>query len=135
MNPKKFPICLAINDSFRDSKIELVLAEDGFDVVPFRSARELWENFEMRWPRYIIVDRLFSDGFSALDLCRNVRTRHPQPYVYIHVLGGLSSIEEIETALTGIGHQEEAIREALKPYNIEDYFANLTPGEFIAGMF
>jgi lipoate-protein ligase A len=43
--------------------------------------------------------------------------------------------EEIETALTGIVHQEEAIREALKQYEIEDYFANLTIGEFLEGLF
>ena len=43
--------------------------------------------------------------------------------------------EEIETALAGIAHHEQAIREALKPYNIEDYFANLTMDEFITGLF
>ena len=43
--------------------------------------------------------------------------------------------DEIESALTGVGHQESSIREALEPYKIDDYFTNLTMNEFIEGMF
>jgi lipoate-protein ligase A len=43
--------------------------------------------------------------------------------------------EEIEQALAGAGHHENAIREALKPFNISDYFANLTLEEFLTGIF
>lgn len=43
--------------------------------------------------------------------------------------------EEIESALTGIGHQEQLIRKALEPFNIEDYFSGLTLDELIDGMF
>jgi len=43
--------------------------------------------------------------------------------------------EEIETALTGIAHQEPAIRIALQPFRVDDYFAALTLDELVAGMF
>jgi lipoate-protein ligase A len=43
--------------------------------------------------------------------------------------------EDIETALTGVKHEEKAIREALKNYNIGDYFNNLTMEEFVKGLF
>jgi lipoate-protein ligase A len=43
--------------------------------------------------------------------------------------------EDIETALTGTGHNEDAIRAALEPYRIGDYFQNLTLQEFTAGLF
>ena len=43
--------------------------------------------------------------------------------------------EDIESAITGIGHQEQLIRKALEPFNIEDYFSGLTLDELIAGMF
>jgi lipoate-protein ligase A len=43
--------------------------------------------------------------------------------------------EEIELALTGIDHQEEAIRLALSDFNIGDYFTNLTADELIRGLF
>ncbi len=43
--------------------------------------------------------------------------------------------EDIETALTGVPHQETAIQSALEPYKIGDYFTNLTLKEFLSGLF
>jgi lipoate-protein ligase A len=43
--------------------------------------------------------------------------------------------EEIENALRSVAHNEGKIREKLKPFNISDYFNNLTVEEFIQGMF
>jgi lipoate-protein ligase A len=43
--------------------------------------------------------------------------------------------EEIEQALKNVPHAESKIREALTPYNISDYFNNLTIDEFLEGMF
>lgn len=42
---------------------------------------------------------------------------------------------EIEQALIGVKHQEKQIREALKPFEIGDYFTNLTIEEFLQGLF
>ncbi|MGA3012816.1 MAG: lipoate--protein ligase [Bacteroidales bacterium] len=47
----------------------------------------------------------------------------------------LCETEVIEDALKNVPHSEEKIREALKPYNINDYFNNLAIEEFIEGMF
>ncbi len=43
--------------------------------------------------------------------------------------------EDIESALTGIEHNESAIRKALQSFNIADYFTGLTLQEMIDGMF
>ena len=43
--------------------------------------------------------------------------------------------EEIETALTGIAHEERAIRQAVADFEIGDYFNNLTADEFLNGLF
>jgi len=43
--------------------------------------------------------------------------------------------EVIETTLTGVAHQTEAICEAIKPFAISDYFSGLTMEEFMEGMF
>jgi len=43
--------------------------------------------------------------------------------------------EDIENALINVAHREDAIREALKPYTISDYFNNLGMEEFLAGFF
>ena len=95
----RFTICLAIADPLRSSKLETILGEDGYDVIPFRTAKELWDNFEWRRPHYIITDRKFTHEFSGLDLCREVRRRYMLPYVYIHILSAKITIAEIEEAL------------------------------------
>jgi lipoate-protein ligase A len=43
--------------------------------------------------------------------------------------------EDIETALTGIEHHPDAISRALATFTIDDYFANLTLEDFMAGIF
>jgi sigma-B regulation protein RsbU (phosphoserine phosphatase) len=93
------PICLVIGDPLRCSRLESVLTEVGYIVLPFQSAQELWQNFEWRHPRYIIADRRFADGFSGLDLCRAVRQKFLLPYVYIHILGSAQSTHEMDEAL------------------------------------
>jgi lipoate-protein ligase A len=43
--------------------------------------------------------------------------------------------EAIEEALTGVSHEESAIRKAMEMFNLNDYFAKLTMEEFLEGMF
>jgi len=43
--------------------------------------------------------------------------------------------EEIEAALTNIPHEETAIRKAISPFKISDYFGKLTVDEFVKGVF
>jgi DNA-binding response OmpR family regulator len=81
------------------SRVELLLNEDRHEVITFHSAKEIWENFTRRRPRYIITNREFQDDFSALDLCRAVRKEFMLPYCYIHILSRRSQLEEIEEAL------------------------------------
>ncbi len=42
---------------------------------------------------------------------------------------------EIETALAGVSHQEEAVRKAVSGFDIKDYFGKLTLDEFVKGLF
>lgn len=94
-----FPLCLILKDSLQSSRTELLLTEDGYEVITFHSARELWENFARWRPRYIITNRQFPDGYSALDLCQAVRKEFLMPYCYIHVLSWRCHLGEIEEAL------------------------------------
>ena len=43
--------------------------------------------------------------------------------------------EDIETGLSGVSHEEAAIRQALEKFELGDYFANLSIEEFLEGMF
>lgn len=42
---------------------------------------------------------------------------------------------EIEQALTGEAHHEEAIRKVLRSFRLDDYFSNLSEEEFLSGIF
>lgn len=48
---------------------------------------------------------------------------------------GKYDTDEIEVALTGVVHQEEAIRAVLGRFNLNDYIANQSIDEFIKGLF
>jgi lipoate-protein ligase A len=57
---------------------------------------------------------------------------------HIKIFGDYFNIretEEIENALTGILHSEKATREAIFPFNLTEYFNNISADEFIEGMF
>ena len=44
-------------------------------------------------------------------------------------------IDVIEKALIGIRHEENAIRARLSEFTLDDHFKNISPDEFVAGMF
>jgi DNA-binding response OmpR family regulator len=94
-----FPICLAVGDRALSSRLELTLSEAGYQVLAFTSAKQLWESFPSRRPRFVITERLFSDGFTALNLCRLVRRDYPLPYVYIYIISRRHEMGEIKEAL------------------------------------
>ena len=48
---------------------------------------------------------------------------------------GKYDTDEIEVALTGVEHKEDAIRSVLRRFNMNDYIANLSIDEFIQGLF
>ena len=81
------------------SRLELTLTEAGYEVLAFTSAQQLWESFPARRPRFIITERMFSDGFSALNLCRLVRRDYLLPYVYVYVISRRHEANEIGEAL------------------------------------
>jgi DNA-binding response OmpR family regulator len=94
----EIPIFIVIGNPVESSRIETILTKDGDDVVAFQSAQQLWNNFAVKQPRYIITDRRFPE-LSGLDLCRRIRENYLVPYVYIHILSRMANIEEIEEAL------------------------------------
>jgi len=63
---------------------------------------------------------------------------HNGTILHVKIFGDYFSkadTEDIEAALTGIQHEEESITSALAGYNLYDYFAGVTPQEFLAGLF
>lgn len=48
---------------------------------------------------------------------------------------GKRDVEELESALIGIEHNETSIKKALSAFPIQDYFANITLNEIVQGLF
>jgi DNA-binding response OmpR family regulator len=81
------------------SRMEDMLVLDGFDISTFTSSSDLWEHFQARPARIVIVDRRFGDAAVGLDLVRKIRLHHTLPYTYILMRSSMERIEEIEEAL------------------------------------
>lgn len=112
VNTTNLHIYLATRVPEDTSHIEDSLVLDGFDISTFPSAKALWEAFQQRPGRLIITDRRFEDGFSGLDLAREVRQHHLLPYVYIVALSVRNSLMEIKEGLA-VGVDDYLI----KPHN------------------
>jgi PleD family two-component response regulator len=92
-------IYMAVSEHEARSKMEDVLVLDGFDVSTFSTPQDLWDHFQARPARFVIVDESFEGNFSGLDLVERIRQKHLLPYVYILVRSTIERLTEIENAL------------------------------------
>jgi len=107
---------LALSDNQERSRIEDLLVLAGFDASTFSSPSSLWEHFQTRPTRLVIVDHTFADGTSGLEVVRKIRALHLQPYVYILVRSTVERLTEIEDALAA------GANDCLVAFNLHDSF-------------
>lgn len=107
---------LAMSDWQAQSRMEDLLVLAGFDVSTFPTPQSLWEHFQTRPARFVIIDRMFADGTSGLDTVKKIRDEHLQPYVYILVRSTIERLSEIEEALAA------GADDCLVAFNIHDSF-------------
>jgi sigma-B regulation protein RsbU (phosphoserine phosphatase) len=112
VNADNLKLYLAVKKPDERSQMEDTLVLDGFDIRTFAAARELWDAFQQTPARLVVSERRFSDGFSGLDLVRNIREHHLTPYVYTVVLSTLGNLKEMKEALAA-GTDDYLVR----PYN------------------
>ena len=93
------PIYLAVRNREDRSHFEDQLVLDHADVSCFPSARALWERFQERPARFIIIDRRFGEPFDGLELVRLIRKDFMLPYVYVLMRSKMDRIEEIQEGL------------------------------------
>jgi PleD family two-component response regulator len=99
-NPKKdIHIYIAVSEREARSQMEDILVLDGFDVSTFATPKDLWEHFQTRPARFIIIDKAFDGEFSGLDLVKKIRRQNLLPYVYVLVRSTVEQLSEIEVAL------------------------------------
>jgi lipoate-protein ligase A len=125
-----------IMEKYPDARIIELSPEDRTKINELvRDKYNTWEwNFGYS-PNYNFRKILRTEKSGTIEFDLDV---HNGTIMNIKIFGDYFSrfdTEEIETALTGIVHNENAIRLALEPFSIGDYFDNLTPAEFMTGMF
>jgi len=96
---KNVRIYLAVKSRDERSRMEDTLVLDGFDIGTFESASALWERFEQSPARLIITERFFPDGFTGVQLARQVRQNYRLPYNYIVLSSTMNKLKEISEAL------------------------------------
>lgn len=111
INRQNLKLYLAVKNAPERSQMEDILVLDGFDIRTFSSARQLWTAFQQTPARLVISERRFPDGFSGLQLVRQIREHALQPYVYTVILSTLASLKEIREALAA-GADDYLIRPA-----------------------
>ncbi len=110
--------------------------------VDHRLIRELVKTKYETWdwnfgssPDYNFRKLVRTGSSGTLEFCMDVRNG---VILKAHIYGDYFSYadpKEIDAALAGIPHQEEAIRRAISPFEIGSYFGKLTADEFVNGLF
>jgi DNA-binding NtrC family response regulator len=99
-NPKKdIHVYIAISEQEARSQMEDILVLDGFDVSTFATPKDLWEHFQTRPARFVIIDQSFGGDLNGLDLVKKIREMNLSPYVYVLVRSTTEHLSEIADAL------------------------------------
>ena len=109
INADNLRLFLAVKKREERSRMEDSLVLDGFNIRTFATASELWEAFQQTPARLVISERRFADGFSGIDLVRNIRQRFLTPYVYAVVLSTMSNLKDMKEALA-VGVDDYLVR-------------------------
>jgi len=112
VNADSLKLYLAVKKHDDRSQMEDTLVLDGFNIRTFSTASELWETFKAAPARLVITERRFANGFSGVDLVREIRLHHLTPYVYVVVLSTMNNLKQIKEALA-VGTDDYLVR----PYN------------------
>jgi PleD family two-component response regulator len=99
VNAENLHLYLAVKSRVERSHMEDTLVLDGFNVRTFGTASELWTTFQETPARIVITERRFADGFTGLDLVKNIRKEFLMPYVYVVVLSMMNNLKQIKEAL------------------------------------
>ncbi len=107
-----------------------------------RNINELRESKYATWgwnfgysPRYNFRKVMRTAGSGTIEINLDVHDGVIQQVKFYGDYFGIQDSEEIEKALTGTDHRVESVTQVIKSFNLSNYFANLSPEEFIPGFF
>ncbi|MEO7299019.1 MAG: hypothetical protein ABI042_10650 [Verrucomicrobiota bacterium] len=80
---KSINVYIAIRNREECSRVEDQLVLDGVNASSFRSAQDLWKQFQIHPARFIITDQRFGAEFDGFKLVGKIRKYSATTYVYI----------------------------------------------------
>ena len=125
-----------ITGMYPDAKFYELSEEDHRQIEELvRKKYSTWDWNFGNSPDYNFRKLVRTENSGTLEFCMEV---HHGIILQTHIYGDYFSHadpKEIEAVLVNIPHQESAIREAISPFNMSDYFGKLTVDEFVKGLF
>jgi two-component system cell cycle response regulator len=119
-------ILIADDDALSRRLLEKTLERAGYEVIAVENGKQALEQlYKLEGPRLALLDWVMPE-FDGPAVCRAVRTRSEQAYIYMVLLTSKGSKEE-----TVLGLESGADDYLTKPFNAEELRARLRVGERI----
>jgi diguanylate cyclase (GGDEF)-like protein len=116
-------ILIADDDPVSCRLLDRLLHKWGYDVIAAHSGTEAWEVLQAdRAPRVALLDWMMP-GLDGLEVCRRVRARTSQPYVYIVLL---TANDKVGNVVQGL--ESGADDYLTKPFHPQELRARLRVG-------
>ena len=114
-----FPVLIAEDDPVSRKLLEKVLVRAGYEVVSVENGRKALERFDEKFFPILLTDWVMPE-MDGLQLCRAIRERDSDGYVFIILLTAHDSKDAIVTAL-----EAGADEYLTKPFNHAELIARL----------
>jgi two-component system cell cycle response regulator len=119
-------ILIADDEALSRRLLERTLERAGYEVIAVENGKQALEQlYKLEGPRLALLDWVMPE-FDGPAVCRAVRTRSEQAYIYMVLLTSKGSKEE-----TVLGLESGADDYLTKPFNAEELRARLRVGERI----
>lgn len=118
-------VLIAEDDAVSGLILERTLTRWGYEVIRARNGEEAWEKFQAEPVPVVITDWMMPQT-DGLELCRRIRSSHPERYTYIILLTAKSQKNEL---VEGMGAGADDF--ITKPFDSSELQMRLRAGERI----
>lgn len=122
MSNVNFPILIAEDDAVTRMLLKKTLIKEGHEVVSVENGRKAFDLFEKSFFPIVLTDWMMPE-MDGLELCRVIRQKENPGYVFIVLLTGQDSQDDIITGL-----KAGADEYLTKPFNRAELIARLNTG-------
>jgi diguanylate cyclase (GGDEF)-like protein len=122
-------VLVAEDEIISRTVIEAILTESGYEVVLASNGKEAWDVLQSHdAPKLAILDWMMPE-MDGIEICRAVRQKNIEPYVYIILLTAKNNIADIVKGL-----ESGADDYILKPFNADELKVRLRAGQRIVNL-